>query len=259
VLDSLHALHQVPALRDTAIAAVESAFEDLEGEARRRAQPEALESASRETVRKCTMGDAGFVGPGLPAALESCDNMARASADRPRRRGFEHLTSDSVSHLSRSGAERKETTMASSFRYDCLSKDDAAVLLVDHQSGLISLVRDYSRGGPSRAPSGDLQEWVLPLEGDGFRDPRSSPVSFSGDERRSNRRASGVRRCLRARRPHRCEPRRPAPTRGHGCPLVGSRRDLGARLRRSGRCTGTRGPAWKLRWQAVFDSEAPCP
>lgn len=34
--------------------------------------------------------------------------------------------------------------MTTPFRYRRLSKDDAAVLLVDHQSGLISLVQDYS-------------------------------------------------------------------------------------------------------------------
>jgi nicotinamidase-related amidase len=34
--------------------------------------------------------------------------------------------------------------MSNSFRYNRLSKDDAAVLLVDHQAGLISLVQDYS-------------------------------------------------------------------------------------------------------------------
>jgi nicotinamidase-related amidase len=34
--------------------------------------------------------------------------------------------------------------MTTSFRYDRLSKDDAAVLLVDHQAGLISLVQDWS-------------------------------------------------------------------------------------------------------------------
>jgi len=34
--------------------------------------------------------------------------------------------------------------MSTSFRYNRLSKDDAAVLLVDHQAGLISLVQDYS-------------------------------------------------------------------------------------------------------------------
>ena len=32
--------------------------------------------------------------------------------------------------------------MSTGFRYHRLSKDDAAVLLVDHQSGLISLVQD---------------------------------------------------------------------------------------------------------------------
>jgi len=34
--------------------------------------------------------------------------------------------------------------MTDSFRYQRLSKEDAAVLLVDHQSGLISLVQDHS-------------------------------------------------------------------------------------------------------------------
>ncbi len=36
--------------------------------------------------------------------------------------------------------------MSNSFHYTRLSKDDAACLLVDHQSGLISLVQDYSPG-----------------------------------------------------------------------------------------------------------------
>ena len=36
--------------------------------------------------------------------------------------------------------------MSTAFKYRRLSKDDAAVLLVDHQSGLISLVQDYSPG-----------------------------------------------------------------------------------------------------------------
>jgi len=36
--------------------------------------------------------------------------------------------------------------MESSFKYTRLSKDDAACLLVDHQSGLISLVQDFSPG-----------------------------------------------------------------------------------------------------------------
>jgi nicotinamidase-related amidase len=36
--------------------------------------------------------------------------------------------------------------MAASFKYRRISKDDAVVLLVDHQSGLISLVQDYSPG-----------------------------------------------------------------------------------------------------------------
>ena len=34
--------------------------------------------------------------------------------------------------------------MAESFQYRRLNKDDAAVLLVDHQAGLVSLVQDYS-------------------------------------------------------------------------------------------------------------------
>ena len=34
--------------------------------------------------------------------------------------------------------------MASGYRYRRLDKDDAAVLMVDHQSGLISLVQDYT-------------------------------------------------------------------------------------------------------------------
>lgn len=36
--------------------------------------------------------------------------------------------------------------MSTSFKYHRLSKDDAACLLVDHQSGLISLVQDFSPG-----------------------------------------------------------------------------------------------------------------
>jgi nicotinamidase-related amidase len=36
--------------------------------------------------------------------------------------------------------------MINSFKYTRLSKDDAACLLVDHQSGLISLVQDFSPG-----------------------------------------------------------------------------------------------------------------
>ncbi|HET7832045.1 MAG TPA: isochorismate family cysteine hydrolase YcaC [Gallionella sp.] len=36
--------------------------------------------------------------------------------------------------------------MSNPFRYNRLSKDDAACLLVDHQSGLISLVQDFSPG-----------------------------------------------------------------------------------------------------------------
>ena len=36
--------------------------------------------------------------------------------------------------------------MSNSFKYTRLSKDDAVCLLVDHQSGLISLVQDFSPG-----------------------------------------------------------------------------------------------------------------
>jgi nicotinamidase-related amidase len=36
--------------------------------------------------------------------------------------------------------------MAHPFKYVRLEKDDAACLLVDHQSGLISLVQDFSPG-----------------------------------------------------------------------------------------------------------------
>ena len=36
--------------------------------------------------------------------------------------------------------------MSNGFKYNRLSKDDAVLLLVDHQSGLISLVQDYSPG-----------------------------------------------------------------------------------------------------------------
>jgi nicotinamidase-related amidase len=36
--------------------------------------------------------------------------------------------------------------MADQFKYNRLSKDDTALLLVDHQSGLISLVQDFSPG-----------------------------------------------------------------------------------------------------------------
>ena len=40
----------------------------------------------------------------------------------------------------------REAFMGDGFKYNRLSKDDAVVLLVDHQSGLISLVQDYSPG-----------------------------------------------------------------------------------------------------------------
>lgn len=36
--------------------------------------------------------------------------------------------------------------MSDGFKYNRLSKDDAVVLLIDHQAGLISLVQDYSPG-----------------------------------------------------------------------------------------------------------------
>ncbi len=36
--------------------------------------------------------------------------------------------------------------MHADFKYHRLSRDNAAVLLVDHQSGLISLVQDFSPG-----------------------------------------------------------------------------------------------------------------
>src|SRR3990172_11695804 len=42
--------------------------------------------------------------------------------------------------------QEKELTMSTSFKYTRLSKNDAACLLVDHQSGLISLVQDFSPG-----------------------------------------------------------------------------------------------------------------
>jgi hypothetical protein len=34
--------------------------------------------------------------------------------------------------------------VSTSFKYTKLSRDDAALLLVDHQAGLISLVQDFS-------------------------------------------------------------------------------------------------------------------
>jgi hypothetical protein len=40
----------------------------------------------------------------------------------------------------------REAFMSDGFKYNRLSKDDAVVLLVDHQAGLISLVQDYSPG-----------------------------------------------------------------------------------------------------------------
>lgn len=41
---------------------------------------------------------------------------------------------------------KEETNMAQPFKYTRLSKKDAVCLLVDHQSGLISLVQDFSPG-----------------------------------------------------------------------------------------------------------------
>src|SRR5690606_1607391 len=41
---------------------------------------------------------------------------------------------------------KKDFPMATRDKYRRLSKDDAVVLLVDHQSGLISLVQDFSPG-----------------------------------------------------------------------------------------------------------------
>lgn len=42
------------------------------------------------------------------------------------------------------GALVGESEMSSSYTYKRLDKDDAVVLMVDHQSGLISLVQDYT-------------------------------------------------------------------------------------------------------------------
>jgi nicotinamidase-related amidase len=41
---------------------------------------------------------------------------------------------------------QEESTMSNSFQYTRLSKEEAVCLLVDHQSGLISLVQDFSPG-----------------------------------------------------------------------------------------------------------------
>jgi nicotinamidase-related amidase len=38
----------------------------------------------------------------------------------------------------------EESAMSTAFKYNRLSKDDAVVLLIDHQAGLISLVQDFS-------------------------------------------------------------------------------------------------------------------
>jgi len=42
--------------------------------------------------------------------------------------------------------QQEESTMSDSFKYTRLSKEEAVCLLVDHQSGLISLVQDFSPG-----------------------------------------------------------------------------------------------------------------
>jgi hypothetical protein len=53
------------------------------------------------------------------------------------------------------------------FTYRRLSKDEAAVLLVDHQSGLISLVQDYSPGEfPEQCPRLGGYCQVLPAADD---------------------------------------------------------------------------------------------
>src|SRR3989475_7151383 len=41
---------------------------------------------------------------------------------------------------------RRTQSMNAAYKYTRLSKNDAAVLLVDHQAGLISLVQDFSPG-----------------------------------------------------------------------------------------------------------------
>ena len=43
-------------------------------------------------------------------------------------------------------AQTKAERPATAFKYHRLDKNNAAVLLVDHQSGLISLVQDFSPG-----------------------------------------------------------------------------------------------------------------
>jgi hypothetical protein len=43
-------------------------------------------------------------------------------------------------------SRREDSVLTESFKYKRLSKNDAACLLLDHQSGLISLVQDFSPG-----------------------------------------------------------------------------------------------------------------
>jgi nicotinamidase-related amidase len=51
------------------------------------------------------------------------------------------------------GQPKEESIMSTSVKYSRLSKDDAALLLVDHQAGLISLVQDFE---PSEFKNGVL-------------------------------------------------------------------------------------------------------
>jgi nicotinamidase-related amidase len=61
-----------------------------------------------------------------------------------------NLNAAKISHNYTTSLQRKfqgkESDMNAAYKYTRLSKDDAAVLLVDHQSGLISLVQDFSPG-----------------------------------------------------------------------------------------------------------------
>jgi nicotinamidase-related amidase len=61
-----------------------------------------------------------------------------------------NLNAAKISHNYTTSLQRKfqgkESDMNAAYKYSRLSKDDAAVLLVDHQSGLISLVQDFSPG-----------------------------------------------------------------------------------------------------------------
>jgi hypothetical protein len=63
------------------------------------------------------------------------------AARRASRRALGNTTDPS-----RIGQPKEAILMSNSFKYTRLSKDDAACLLVDHQSGLISLVQDFSPG-----------------------------------------------------------------------------------------------------------------